>query len=547
MTPSSKPTLILRNGIIYDGFGSPPFVGDVAVAGDKIVAVNRSIAGAAAREIDVSGLAVAPGFINMLSWSVETLIEDGRSQSEIRQGVTLEVMGEGYSFGPLSDEMKANGTEGILGNADIKYDIEWTTLGEYLEFLVRKGVSPNVASFVGTHTLRKYAVGDDDRPPTPSEFDLMRQLTRQSMAEGAMGLSAALIYPPAMYQSTEELIALAKEAAAFDGLYITHLRSEGAAFMPALDEFFRIVTEAGIRGEIYHLKASGRSNWHLLEEAISRIEVARDAGMPVTADMYTYNASGTDLNVVMPPWAHDGGIEALLARLQNPETRTRIKRDMNRQIEGWENMWLEHPGGEGILLCGFQTERLKRLTGSPLPVVAASRSASPEETVMDLLAEDGGRVFCCFFSMDEANVRRKIQLPWVSFCSDAGSIAPEGVFLKSNPHPRAYGSFARLLGRYVRDEGLISLGEAIRRLTSLPASVLKIKGRGTLQPGYFADIAVFDPNKIEDRADFANPHQYAVGMAHVFVNGVQVLADGEHSGALPGQVVRGPGYRKAFM
>jgi N-acyl-D-amino-acid deacylase len=535
--------LILRRGMIYDGSGAPPYRGDVAVQGDKVAAVGTLDGARGKVEIDVDGLAVAPGFINMLSWAVESLIYDPRSQSDIRQGVTLEVMGEGFSMGPLSPAMKAARTRGVLGNKDIEYDVEWTTLGEYLEFLERRGVATNVASFVGSSTVRIHVIGYDDRPPTPAELEQMTELVRLSMREGAVGLSTALIYPPASYAKTDELIALARAAAEYDGLYISHLRSEGWFFLEALEELLTIQRETGIRAEIYHLKAAGIPNWPKMDEVIRRVEAARAEGRPVTADMYMYPAGGTGLDAVIPPWAHDGGEAALLARLKDPETRAKIKEAMNTDTGDWENMWLEVESPDKILLAGFSTPALKSLTGKTLAEVAAMRGTSPEDTAMDLLVEDDGRIFAMYFTMSEDNIRKQVQLPWVSFGSDAESMAPEGPFIKSNPHPRAYGNFSRLLGRYVREQGLVPLEEAIRRLTSFPAENLKIKDRGSLKPGYFADIAVFDPASIIDHATFAEPHQYSTGMVHVFVNGAQVLKDGEHTGALPGRVVRGPGYR----
>ena len=534
--------LIIRNGMIYDGSGGKPYRGDVAINGDTIAEVGALDGASGKIGIDVAGLAVAPGFINMLSWAVESLIEDGRSQSEIRQGVTLEVMGEGFSFGPFSEAMIEAGTRGILGNEDIQYEVKWHTLGEYLDYLERRGVSTNITSFVGTSTLRINAIGYDDRPPTPEELETMCDLVREAMEEGAVGLSSALIYPPASYAQTDELIALARAAASYDGLYISHLRSEGTFFYEALDEFLTIVRETGIRGEIYHLKASGRHNWHKMDEVIRRVEAAQTEGLSITADMYTYTAAGTGLEACIPPWAHDGGNEALLKRLQDPATRQRIKQDKNTESTDWENMWHELEGSDQILLGGFTTEALKPLTGKTLAEVAALRGTPPEDTLMDLLVEDGGRIFTVYFSMLEDNLRKQVVLPWVSFCSDAESQATEGVFLKSNPHPRAYGTFARVLGKYVRDEGIIPLEEAVRRLTSFPASNLKIDRRGSLEPGTFADVVVFDPARVQDHATFQQPHQYATGMVHVFVNGVQVLKDGEHTGAKPGRVVRGPGW-----
>ncbi len=534
--------LILRDGTIYDGSGNPSVRGDIAIKGDRIAAVGDVGSATTDREIQLNGLAVAPGFINMLSWSVESLIEDGRSQSEIRQGVTLEVMGEGTSMGPMSPAMKASRTRGILGNSHIQYEVEWTTLGEYLDWLEKRGVSTNIASFVGSGTLRTYVMGDHDRPPTEDELEDMANLVRQAMQEGAMGMSAALIYPPAAYASTEELVELAKAVAEYDGMYISHIRNEGSTFVEAIQEFLRIVREAKLTGEIYHLKAAGMSNWHKMDEVIRLVDQARADGLPVTADMYNYEFSGTGLSSCIPPWAHDGGHNDLIARLKDPATRERIKKDMNTPSLEWENMFNEY-GPTRILLSGFQNDALKHYTGKTLAEVCAERGTAPDETVMDLIVEDNSRIFTMYFCMSEDNLRKQIKVPWVSFCSDAESQAPEGVFLKTNPHPRAYGSFARLLGKYVRDEQLITLEEAVRRLTTLPAANLKIKERGALKTGYFADVVVFDPAKVQDYATPDKPHQYSVGMVHVFVNGEQVLKDGEHTGAKPGRVVRGPGYK----
>ena len=537
--------VVLRGGTVYDGSGGVPTAADVALHRDLIAAVGEPGTLPGTRVIDVTGLAVAPGFINMMCWAVETLIEDGRSQSDIRQGVTLEVMGEGFSMGPLTDAMKESGVRGLLGTDDIKYDVTWTTLGEYLDHLVKRGVSCNIASFVGTSTLRINQMGYADRPPTPAELDGMKQLVRQAMEEGAVGLSSALIYPPASYAQTDELIALARVAAEYDGIYISHLRSEGHRFYEALDEFMTIIREAKIRGEIYHLKAAGHANWHKMDEVIRRVEAAQAQGYAITADMYNYTVSGTGLSACIPPWVHEGGTDALLNRLRDLNLREKIKADMNATTTEWENVWLAVENADGIVLAGFKAEHLKPLTGKTLAQVAAERGQAPIDAAFDLLIEDGGRIFAMYHSMSEDNIRKQLALPWVSFCSDAESLAPEGVFLKSNPHPRAYGSFARLLGRYVRDEKIIPLEAAVRRLTALPASVLKIKGRGLLRPGYYADVVVFDPAAVHDRATLDQPHQYAVGMQHVFVNGTQVLENGDHTGALPGRVVRGPGWTGA--
>lgn len=532
--------ILLRNGTIYDGSGAQPLRGDLAIQGDKIAAVGSLGKASAAQVIDLDGLAVAPGFINMLSWATESLIADGRSISDIKQGVTLEVMGEGTSMGPLNDEMKRS-RDTILSIADIDYDIEWTTLGEYLEFLERKGVAANVASFVGSATLRVHAAGYDDRPVTASEMAEMKSLLHQAMQEGAMGLSAALIYPPAAYQTTEELIELCRVVAQYNGMYITHLRSEGSQFLEALDEMIHIMRQSGVAGEVYHLKAAGRLNWPKMEAAIAKIEEVRAEGLPLTADMYTYPYGGTGLTSCIPVWAHDGGFPKLIERLKDPQTRQKIKAEMALPSDEWENMFYEN-GADGILLAGFARPELRHYQGKTLRQVMAERGASAADTVIDLLIEDNSRIFTLYFSMSEDNLRRQIQLPWVSFCSDAGSIASEGVFLSYHPHPRAYGSFARVLGKYARDEGLITLPEAVRRLSGFAADNLKLKQRGYLRRGYFADIAIFDPAKVQDYAAPGDPHQYSEGMVHVFVNGAQALEDGRSTGRLPGRVVRGPGW-----
>ena len=532
--------VIIRQGTVYDGSGSKPFLADIGLNGDTITAIGALRAGAARSEIDARGLAVAPGFINMLSWATESLIVDGRSQSDIRQGVTLEVMGEGESMGPLNEAMKK---EMLAQQGDIKYPIRWTTLGEYLDHLVNRGVSCNVASFIGATTARIHEIGYTDRPPTPGELERMKALVRQAMEEGAVGVASSLIYAPAFYAQTDELIALAEVAAESDGMYLSHLRSEANRFLEALDEFIRIIQATNVRAEIYHLKAAGRSNWPKLEAAIAKIEAARAAGLRITADMYTYTAGATGLDAAMPPWVQEGGLQEWIKRLKDPAMRERVAREMTRPTDEWENFFVQAGAPDNILLVGFKNEELKPLTGKTLAQVAAMRGQPPQDTAMDLVIEDGSRVSTVYFLMSEENVKRQIRLPWVSFCSDSGSLAPEGVFLRSNPHPRAYGSFARLLARYVRDEKLIPLEEGIRRLTLLPATNLKIARRGALKPGYHADVVVFDSAKVQDHATYEHPHQYATGMKHVFVNGVQVLKDGEHTGAKPGRVVRGPGWK----
>jgi N-acyl-D-amino-acid deacylase len=504
------------------------------------VAVGVRDAGRGRINIDARGLAVAPGFINMLSWAVESLIEDGRSQSEIRQGVTLEVLGEGRSWGPLSEAMVQDLIE---RQGHICYDVPWRTLGEYLDYLVRRGVSPNVASFVGATTVRIHELGYEDRPPTPDELARMEGLVRGAMEEGAVGLSTALIYPPASYAATDELIALARIVAEYDGLYISHIRNEAHRLLEALDELLLIARTTGVRAEVYHLKVSGQDNWPKLDEAIAKIEAARAEGLEITADMYTYPASSTGLSATMPPWVEEGGRQAWLARLADPETRAQILQQMVTPSDAWDNTYRAVGSPDNVLLVGFRNPALKPLIGKTLSEVAALRGTPAAETILDLVVENGGDVGAVYFTMSEENVRRQVALPWVSFGSDGASQAAEGVFLEQSTHPRAYGNFARLLGRYVREEGVISLEEAVRRLTSLPARNLRLQRRGALRLGHYADVVAFDPAKIQDHATFARPHQYATGMAHVFVNGVPVLRDGEHTGATPGRVVRGPGWR----
>lgn len=538
-SPSPYDTVI-RGGTVYDGSGGKPFVGDVAIVGDSIVAIAPSVSGHGRKEINARGLAVAPGFINMLSWATEALIEDGRSQSDIRQGVTLEVFGEGWSMGPLTDTMKRVNT---WEQGDIKYPITWTTLAEYLDTLVAKGISPNIASFIGATTVRIHELGWDNRPPTAAELERMRALVRQAMEDGALGVGSSLIYAPAFYANTDELVALAKAAAPYGGMYISHMRSEGNRLLEAVDELLTIARAAGVRAEIYHLKAAGRSNWPKMDRVIAKIDSARAAGLAITANMYPYTAGATGLDAAMPPWVQEGGYIAWARRLRDLATRARVRHEMTTPANNWENFYLAAGSPDRIILVGFKADSLKQYTGKTLAEVATLRGTSPEETAMDLVIRDGSRVGTIYFLMSEDNVKKELAQPWVSVGTDAESYAPEGVFLKSNPHPRAYGSFARVLGRYVRDEHVIPLEEGIRRLTSLPATNLRIKRRGRLASGYYADVVVFDPANIADHATFDRPHQYATGVIHVLVNGVQVLANGEHTGARPGRVVRGPGWK----
>lgn len=531
---------VIRNATIYDGSGGAPFRADIGIKSDRISQIAPNLPAAGATIMDVHGLVAAPGFINMLSWANESLLADGRSQSDLRQGVTLEVLGEGESMGPLNSEMRKNMKE---NQGDIKFDVAWNTLGEYLDHIVSRGISPNIASFVGATTVRIHEVGYADRPPTPEELARMQKLVRDAMEEGAMGISSSLIYAPAFYAKTDELIALAKAAAPYGGIYISHMRSEGNRLFEAFDELLRISREAKIPAEIYHLKAAGRENWSKLDELLKRIEKARSEGLKITADMYSYIAGATGLDAAMPPWVQEGGYNKWAERLRDPAIRERVAREMRTPTDQWENFFLAPGSPDKILLVGFKNDALKPLTGKTLAEAARIRGKSPEETAMDLVIEDGSRVSTVYFLMSEENVRKEIKLPWVSFGSDEGSYAPEGVFLKSMCHPRAYGNVARFLGKYVRDEKLVPLQEAVRRLSAFPAQNLNIKDRGLLKTNYFADIVIFDPDKIQDHATFDNPHQYSTGVLHVWVNGKQVLKDGEHTGAKPGRVVRGPGWR----
>ena len=533
--------VIIRGGDVYDGSGAAPVRADVGLRGDQIVTIGDLSQTKAASDVNARGLAVAPGFINMLSWANESLLHDPKSQSDIRQGVTLEIMGEGESMGPLNPSMKKMAAE---LQADIKYPISWTTLGEYLAFVEKKGTSTNVASFVGATTVRIHELGYADRPPSPEELGRMRALVRAAMEEGALGVGSSLIYAPAFYAKTDELIALCEEAAKYGGMYISHIRSEGNALLEAVDELIRIAREAKLPAEIYHLKAAGEQNWPKMDQVIARIEAARAQGLQITADMYTYPAGATGLDAAMPPWVQEGGLREWIRRLKDPAIRARVRREMSTPTNAWESLYLAAGSAERVLLVAFKQDALKPLTGKTLAEVAKMRGKSPEETAMDLVIEDDSRVGTVYFLMSEDNIRKQLRLPWVSLDSDAESLAPEGVFLKSNPHPRAYGNFARLLGRYVRDEKLIPLEEGIRRLTSLPATNMKLDRRGALKPGHYADVVVFDPKTIQDHATFDKPHQYSTGVAHVFVNGVHVLKAGEHTGATPGRFVRGPGFRK---
>ena len=538
--PATTPEfdVLIKGGTVYDGTGAEGRAADVAIRGDRIVGVGDYRNAAAKDVVDAQGLAVAPGFINMLSWSNESLIQDGCSQSEIRQGVTTEIMGEGESMGPVNDRVR----EYMLRQqTDIKYEIQWSTLAEYLRYLEKRGVSCNVASFLGAATVRENVIGFEDKPPTPEQLDQMRELVRKEMEAGALGIGSSLIYPPAFYAQTDELIELCKVAAEHHGKYISHMRSEGNQLLEAFDELLRISREAHIPAELYHVKALGQKNWGKMDTLLARIEAARREGQPVRANMYTYVAAGTGLDSCLPPWAEDGGYPELFKRLRDPETREKIAAEVKVDSDRWENLYVAAGSPDRIILTNFKTEQLKPLTGKTLAEIATMRGTDPIETIMDLLSEDESRIGTVYFLMSEDNVKKEIAKPWISFGSDEASQAPEGVFLKSNPHPRAYGTFARVLGKYVREEKLVTLPEAIRRLSALPATNLELDHRGFLQEGMFADVVVFDPATVADRATYAEPQRYAIGIKDVFVNGVQVLKEGEHIGAKPGRALWGAG------
>lgn len=530
--------VIIRGGMVYDGSGGKPVKADVGIVGDKVAKIGDLSKAKAEVVVDATGLAVAPGFINMLSWSTESFLVDRRSLGELKQGVTTQIMGEGWSMGPLNERMKKQMKD---DQADLKFSIEWTTLSEYLTYLERRGVSQNVASYVGATTIRMYVLGEADVQPTPEQMQQMRDLVEREMRAGALGIGTSLIYAPAFYAKTEELIELCKVAAKYKGKYISHMRSEGNKLEEAVEELIRISREAKIPAEIYHLKAAGKDNWSKMDKVIAMVEAARKSGLKITADMYNYPAGATGLNASIPPWALDGGYQELFKRIKDTATRAKILTEMRTPTDKWENLYLAAGSPERLLLVGFNNEKLKPLTGKTLGEVARMRGTDPENTILDLMVEDQSRVGTVYFLMDEENIKKQIKIPWVSFGSDAESMAPEGAFLKSNPHPRAYGNFARLLGKYVREEKVILLEEAIRRLSSLPATNLGLDRRGLLKKGYFADIVIFDPATIADKATFEKPHQFAVGVRDVFVNGVQMLKDGNHTGKFSGRALWGPG------
>src|SRR5256884_716852 len=527
--------VIIKGGTLYEGTGAEPRHVDLAIRGDRIVGLGDFKSVKAKTVIDANGLAVAPGFINMLSWSNESLIQDGRSQSEIRQGVTTEIMGEGESMGPVNDRVREHM---LREQSDIRYDIKWNTLTEYLRYLENRGISCNVASFLGATTIRENVIGFEDKQPTPEQLDQMRELVRKEMEAGALGIGTSLIYPPAFYAKTEELIELCKVAAKYQGKYISHMRSEGNRLLEALDELLRISREAKIPAEVYHIKVSGQKNWPKLDEFLARIERAQSEGLNIRANMYTYTAAGTGLDACFPPWTAEGGYDALFKRLRDPATREKIKAEVKIDSDKWENLYLGAGSPDNILLAAFKSEKLKPLTGKTLAQVAKMRGKDPIDTAMDLVAEDESRIGTVYFIMSEENVKKELRKPWISFGSDEASQAPEGPFLKSNPHPRAYGNFARVLGKYCRDEKVLPMPDAIHRLSGLPATNLGLDHRGFLKEGMFADVVVFDPATVTDHATFDKPHQYAAGVKHVFVNGVQVIKDADHTGAKPGRALR---------
>jgi N-acyl-D-amino-acid deacylase len=538
-SPVQAYDLVVRGGMLYDGTGAPGRSADVGVRGDRIVAVGDLSNAKAANDVDAHGLAVAPGFINMLSWATDTLVEDGRGLSDVKQGVTLEVFGEGWSYGPLNDALKQ---EMEAQQGDIRYHIAWTSLGEYLDFLQHKGVSPNVASFVGATTVREYVLGNANRAPDAAELARMQDLVRDAMREGALGVGSSLIYAPAAYAKTDELTALVRAAAESGGGYISHMRSEGDRLLESLDELVGIARATGARAEAYHLKAAGAANWPKMAQAIARVDAARAEGLSVGANMYAYTAGGTGLYACMDPAIQEGGLDAWIERLKKPAVRTRVVREMKRPGKGWENLCFLAGSPERIVLSGFDTEKLKPLSGRTLADIARERHRSPEDTIIDLVIEDHSRIDTVFFLMSEDNVKLGLSQPWVALGSDEGAYAPQGVFLKRKAHPRAYGNVARFLGHYVRDEHVATLADAVRRLTSMPAQAWKLRDRGCVTEGCYADLVVFDPAKIADRATFDQPAQLADGVRDVFVNGVAVLRHGEHTGATPGRVVRGPGW-----
>lgn len=535
--------VIIRNAVIFDGTGNTPVKGDIGINKDTIAFIGDLKMNKGKKEFDAKGLAISPGFVNMLSWATVSLLADGRAMSDIKQGVTLEVMGEGNSMGPLNEAMRK---EELDGQGDIKYEVYWRTLGEYLTGLEKKGVSPNIASFVGATSLRIHELGYENRKPTNGELKNMQLLVKQAMNEGAMGLSSALIYAPAFYADEEEILALCQAMAPYNGLYITHMKSEGNRLEESVQSVIKLAEKAKVKAEIYHLKAAGIDNWSKMDKVITSINKARNQGIDIAANMYNYIAGATGLDAAMPPWVQEGGFGEWAKRLKDLNIRKKVIAQMKINANDWENLYASAGSPDKLLLVDFRQDSLKKYTGKTLAEVATLRGKSPEETAIDLVIQDSSRVGTVYFLMNEENVKKQIKLPWVSFGSDAGAPASEGVFLKSSTHPRAYGNFARLLGKYVRDEKVIKLEEAVRKLASLPCERLGIAQRGYLKKGYFADLVLFDPKEIADLADFQNPHQYAVGVKNVWVNGKLVLLNGEPTEERPGRFIKGPGYQKGF-
>lgn len=538
---TKKYDTIIRNGLVYDGNGGAAFKADIGIKNDTIAFIGDLSKASAKNEVDAKGMAVTPGFINMLSWSPVSLIEDGRSQGEIRQGVTLEVFGEGESMGPLNAKMKKDMQD---DQPLFKFNVDWNTLGEYMQSMEKRGISCNIASFVGATTIRTNVIGEDNRDPSPAELDHMKTLVKQAMEEGALGVGTSLIYPPAFFAKTNELIELCKAAAPYGGGYISHMRSEGNKLNEAVEELITIAKEAKVHGEIYHLKAAGVGNWGKMDSVIRRVERARKEGIDIAANMYTYTAGATGMTAAFPPSLQDGGFGKLWERLHDPFIRAGMKKAMKTNAADWENLYYGAGSTDKVLLLGFRRDSLFKYSGKTLAEVAKLRNTKPEDAAIDLIIQDSSRVEVAYFLMSEENVKKQLALPWVSFGSDAASMAPEGKFLKQSSHPRAYGNFTRVIGHYSRDEKVIPLEKAIQKLSKLAATNLHIRKRGELKVGNYADILVFDPAKVEDHATYEKPHQYATGMIHVFVNGTQVLKDGEHTNAKPGRFVKGPGVRQ---
>lgn len=532
--------LILRGGTVYDGSGGEPIAGDIGVRGDTIERVGDLRDARSGAVIDAAGMAVAPGFINMLSHSYLTMLHDGRSLSELKQGVTTQVFGEGSSMGPLNDGLRHRLTE---QDPALNYSVEWRSLAEYLTFAEKKGVSQNVASYIGATTLRTYVAGHENRPLTRGELDIVCGLIREEMEAGALGIGSSLIYPPAFFATTDELIEMCAATAPYHGKYISHMRNEGLELLDGIDELVRIGREASVPAEIYHLKASGRDAWPLMQRAIEAVESARADGLAVTADMYTYTAGATGLSNCIPPWYHEGGQERLFERLADPAVRSEIRTTIETQRHGWENLYQDAAGAENILILQTRDPGLRRYQGKTLAQAAAMDGTDPLDAMMDLVMRDRSRVGTAYFMMAEENVRLGLSQPWVSLGSDAGSMAAEGVFLSRSTHPRAYGNFARLLGKYVREEKVLALPDAIRRMTRLPADNLGLDRRGRIEEGFFADLIVFDPATVADHATYENPHRYASGVRDVIVNGTVTLRDGEFAGTFAGRAVYGPGRR----